>query len=78
MATVTINIPDDKVPLVRDAMWFLYQCPVNEDGKYKYTKAQWAKESFVRLIRRDVHRYMVRQAQIDAEQGIVKDDTVAG
>jgi predicted transcriptional regulator len=78
MATVTINIPDDKVKLVMDAMWFLYPCPVNEDGTYQYKKAQWAKESVVRLIRRDVHRYMVRQAQIDAEQGIVKDDTVAG
>lgn len=78
MATVTINIPDDKVKLVRDAMWFLYPCPVNEDGKYQYTNAQWVKESVVRLIRRDVHRYMVRQAQIDAEQVIVKDDTVAG
>lgn len=39
MATVTINIPDDKIDLVKDTFWELYHVKTDEDGNQLYTKA---------------------------------------
>lgn len=60
MAQVTINIPDNKLSLVVDAL------DSNYPGRTSETKAQWAKQQVIEFLRKEVRRYELKVAQESA------------
>ena len=65
MADITFTIPNEKVPIIVDAMKGLYPIPVDENGDPEFTDNAWAKECIRRFIKRTVARYTQKSA-IDA------------
>lgn len=70
MATITFTIPNDKLPLIVNAMKGLYPIPVINTGteeepvwENEFTDNAWAKESIRRWIKKQVARYNQKIAQ---------------
>jgi hypothetical protein len=76
MAQLTLTIPDEKLAIVRDALWGLYPVPRDADNAPIYTKAQWARIAVIELIKRDVHRWRLMDAEQTAKNNIIYDNEV--
>ena len=90
MATITFNIPANKLPRIINAIKGLYPIPMIEDPEWvdpedgssapiinEFTDAQWAKERVRRFIISTVGRYERRTAMdIAAELVSVEDEIV--
>jgi hypothetical protein len=76
MASISFNIPDDKLPRIVAAMRGLYPVPLDAEGTPLFTDNQWAKEAIRRLVVRDVRRWEQKVASDAAIGTVTADDTL--
>jgi len=75
MVKVNIDVPNDKVQRVIDAMNRIYPIPKDIDDNPLFNETDWAKECVRRFIVRTVQRYETLKSQ--KENTVSQDDTIA-
>jgi len=73
---IKVNLADEKVEKVKDALSNLFPIPRNEDGSLKFTQEEWIIECLKNFTAVNLQRWEQAAAQRAAAQNIQLDTTL--